>query len=198
MQEVTIIKKEGKIAFGSTKYNFIADDDLTPLIRERMVAKGIIMFPTQSESQVIEAKGNILTVTQQYFKFLDTEDDSSITVCTVGQGYDTADKGSGKSMTNSRKYAILQTFMLTGDDPDNTASDSYHKPTVTTLPKAPVQTPTTPTVPEPESGHTIGFGKYKGQYLEDIVMTDRNYVEYLSKNQGQLQQIALDLLALPV
>lgn len=174
MKEIKTIKKDGKIAFGNTRYSFITDDDVVQQLREEMVARGLIMYPIESESKVMDLGGKFLTITTQKFRIQDAEDDTFIEICTSGQGADSADKGSGKANTNSRKYALLQTFMLTGDDPDNVASDSYHQPQATVV----------------DGKHLIPAGKYKGKYLEDVVTTDdgKNWATWYSNN-GNNQEL---------
>lgn len=173
MKEIKTIKKDGKIAFGNTRYSFITDDDVVQQLREEMTTRGLIMYPIRSDSTLNYFDGKLITLTTQTFRIQDTEDDTFIEICTSGQGADSADKGSGKSMTNSRKYALLQTFMLTGDDPDNVASDSYQ-------PQAPVV----------DGKHLIPAGKYKGKYLEDVVTTDegKNWATWYSNN-GNNQEL---------
>lgn len=203
MKEIKFIKKDGKIAFGSTKYAFITDDDVTGAIREQMLKSGLIMYPIESESEIEDHSGKLLTKVTQTFRIQDVDDESFIDIMTCGQGMDSADKGSGKSNTNARKYALLQTFMLTGDDPDEVPSDSY----VSTPVKAPYSKPTTPkpVVPEPKAcpkpmqegeRHIVTFGtKHKGEFLEDVVLKDRSYVEWMANGSSALKEIAKQLLA---
>jgi hypothetical protein len=171
MGEIKAIKKDGRIAFGSTNYNFIQDDEVVAVIREKMVENQLVMYPEMSHSNVFPfgeaGKEKLLTVTEQCFKIADAETGSFIVVTTVGQGADSADKGSGKSMTNARKYALLQTFMLTGDDPDKVASDSYHAGG-----QAAATTTTTTGGATSDGRFVIDFGKHKGKYLDELLKTD--------------------------
>lgn len=195
MQTIKTLEKDGKIAFGATKYNFISDEEVTQKVRQEMIVRGLVMYPTKSESEVISnEKGNFLTKVTQTFVIYDTDDDSFIEVQTCGQGMDSADKGSGKSNTNARKYALLQTFMLTGDDPDVTASDSYR--TNTPVSNAPAsQYPANNNGGGVSSDTVIDFGKKRGQTLGQIFAEDRSYIEWLAGREGKFQQAAIQLLS---
>ena len=169
MQVVKTLSKDGKISFGNTKYNFISDEEVVAKLRQEMIDRGLIMYPKLSESEIVESGNKFLTKVTQTFVIQDTEDGSTIEICTCGQGMDSADKGSGKSNTSARKYALLQTFMLTGDDPDIIPSDSYHSASIMPGSNHPT---TTPVPPAPEGQHVIGFGKHKGKILEELIKTD--------------------------
>lgn len=119
-QEVGYLQKDGKVAFGSTSYKAITDEKVMTTVRPIMDKHGIVM--TIENIQMNRA--GTLTEAVITWRFTDAENpDDFILVQSAGQGADTQDKGAGKAMTYSRKYALLNTLMIpTGEDPDKVAS----------------------------------------------------------------------------
>ena len=180
MQEVKKVSKDGKIAFGQTKYSFMSDAAVIDSVRDLMVGKGLVMFPVSTAAEVVHGDKSYLTKVEQAFKIVDTEDGDEITVMTAGEGYDSADKGAGKAMTNARKYALIQTFMLIGDDPDYVASDTYH-----------AAVPTTTAAP---GDVTFEKGKYPGEKISDVFAKDPGYVEWTASKSYPISATCMAFL----
>lgn len=120
MRKVEYLAKDDKVEFGNTKYKAMSEEKVTSILRKAMIDENVIVFPVDmSETR----EGNITHVHVKY-RFVDTEDSSSIEVVSCGDGYDTQDKGAGKAMTYAFKYMWLRTFAIpTGDDPDKVSSE---------------------------------------------------------------------------
>lgn len=120
MQDVRYLAKDDKVEFGSTKYKAISEEKVTSILREKMIERGLIVYPV---SMVSERSGN-LTRVDAVWRMVNVEEPSEfIDICTCGEGADTQDKGSGKAMTYAYKYMWLRTFGIpTGEDPDKISS----------------------------------------------------------------------------
>lgn len=120
MRNVEYLAKDDKVEFGNTKYKALSEEKVTTILRKAMVEENVIVYPVEmSETR----EGNITHVHVKY-RFVDTEDSTSIEVVSCGDGHDTQDKGAGKAMTYAFKYMWLRTFAIpTGDDPDKVSSD---------------------------------------------------------------------------
>lgn len=64
---------------------------------------------------------------------------TSVTTETIGEGMDSGDKASNKSMSVAHKYALLQAFLIPTDDPKDPENESHEiqPPTPATRPPAP-------------------------------------------------------------
>lgn len=120
-QEIGYLQKDGKVAFGSTSYKAITDEKVMTTVRPILDKYGILML---IENINMSRNGN-LTEAVISWRFVNAEDPKeSILVQSAGQGSDTQDKGAGKAMTYSRKYALLNTLLIpTGEDPDKISSE---------------------------------------------------------------------------
>ena len=122
MDFVRYIRKDGKVDFGQTKYNYASESKITSVIREQLIQQKVTIMPVR----IVDYKknGNLTEVVIEY-KITDAEnpDDFRI-VPAIGHGADSQDKGAGKAQTNAYKYLLLRTFAIpTGDDPDQISSD---------------------------------------------------------------------------
>jgi len=129
MAKVDYLQKDGKIAFGATRYSYLSEEKVTSEIRKAMNEVGLIIYPAKmeviSEKEVSTKSGasrvlNIITT----YRIQDTESGEFVEAQAIGEGMDSGDKTVYKAMTGAFKYVQRQTFMIpTGDDPDKTASD---------------------------------------------------------------------------
>ncbi|PFF91244.1 ERF family protein [Bacillus cereus] len=125
MEAVQHLEKDTSVSFKSTNYKAISEQKVTATIRKELIRNHLVMFP---ENVKYERNGNIGQVHVTY-RMVCTDDGSSITIESVGEGADSQDKASGKAMTYCYKYALLRTFAIpTGEDPDKVSSDELdHK-----------------------------------------------------------------------
>lgn len=115
------VQKTGKVAFGTTKYNYAGEADLIAALRPALIENGIICYPLSAKVQSFER--NIVTA-EYVFRFYHAPSNTFIDVEAIGQGADTQDKAAYKAATGAIKYALRQSFIIeTGDDPDKDSSD---------------------------------------------------------------------------
>jgi len=123
MSEVEYLKKDDTIAFGNTKYTAMSEEKVTSTLRQYMVKYGVVMLPV---SVTLTKEGSLSTVHAGYRLVNIDRPDDDCYIESCGQGADTQDKGSGKAMTYSFKYALLRAFCIpTGEDPDKISSDEF-------------------------------------------------------------------------
>lgn len=120
MKAVEYLQKDDSVEFLKTKYKAISEEKVTSTVRKQFVEQGLIMYPFEQE---ISKDGNITTTNTKYRLVNVDNPEESIIIASSGQGADSQDKGSGKAMTYSFKYALLRTFAIpTGEDPDKISS----------------------------------------------------------------------------
>ena len=122
MKSIERLQKDTNVDYnGKTKYKAMSEEKVTSTVREKFISLGLVMYPFEQE---ISQTGNITTTNTRY-RLVNTDNpEESIVIASSGQGADTQDKGSGKAMTYSFKYALLRTFAIpTGEDPDKIHSN---------------------------------------------------------------------------
>lgn len=121
-QEIDYVQKEKKQGM---KYSIVSHDAVTAAVRPILVKHGVVYYPLTMH---MEQNGNrtqaVMTV-----RFQNIDDPSDhMDVITAGYGIDDQDKGPGKAISYSVKYALLKALGLeSGDDPD-TDQVSEHEP----------------------------------------------------------------------
>lgn len=121
MSEVKNLQKDGKLAFGTTKYNFLSEAKTTSIFHDLFVKYKIVLLPVK----VIEEKQGNVTIGNYTYKMINCEKpEEFIELQSGGQGQDSSDKGSGKSSSYAYKYLLWRTFAIpSNDDPDQFSSD---------------------------------------------------------------------------
>lgn len=121
-------------------YAFRGIDDVYNMIHPLFAKHGVFMLPRVLSEESAERptrSGGImrfakLTMAYDFY----AADGSHVTVETVGEAMDTADKASNKAMSAAHKYGLLQTFCIpTGSTPDadyNTPEEIVGEPRPTT------------------------------------------------------------------
>jgi hypothetical protein len=128
------------------KYPYANESTIIAEIRPAMVSEGIIMFCSniygvetrEYQTAVKEYNGQVsggtsmVNVSAYYqWTFFHYPSGSFTQVMSRGEGSDSSDKANNKAATASKKYALLQTFLLaTGDDPDQFQDDERAGKTV--------------------------------------------------------------------
>ena len=121
MGEIQYLSKDDKVEFGNTKYKALSEEKVTGIVREKLVKYGLVLYPT---SQTVMKEGQITTTNTTYIMVNMENPEEKIEIASSGQGSDSQDKGVGKAMTYSYKYALLRTFAIpTGEDPDKISSE---------------------------------------------------------------------------
>jgi len=121
MGEVESLKKDGKVAFNTTKYNYLSEAKTTAEMRKQLVKYKLVILPIGVTEEV---KGSI-TQGKYVYKMVNAENpEEYIILESGGQGHDSADKGSGKASSYAYKYLMWRTFAIpSNDDPDQVSSD---------------------------------------------------------------------------
>ncbi len=129
MQNVDYLQKDGKVAYGSTRYSYLSEEKITSEMREAMLKAGLVIYPVRMEivnQQDISTKtgqARVINILVTY-RVQDIDSEEFIEVQALGEGMDAGDKAVYKAMTGAFKYAQRQAFMIpTGDDPDKVSSD---------------------------------------------------------------------------
>ncbi len=128
MKRLDYLKKDKQIE-GGGNYRFLSDEKVAGECHKHCTEVGLIMFPVNTE--LLEGREdktrndyvlhNLRTVIT--YRFVDPTDDTFVDVPVFGEASDGGDKVCNKCMTAARKYALIQTFMLSsGDDPDDIPS----------------------------------------------------------------------------
>jgi len=129
MQSVGYVQKE-KAKDSKISYSLKTENAVLDALRPAMLENGVVMYPvsvkdvahSSFEVGQYHTVWNRIVATHVY-RFYHVPSDTYQDVEIFGDGADPGDKAGNKSMTVSKKYALLETFLLlTGDDPDETSS----------------------------------------------------------------------------
>ena len=120
MDEVKSLKKDGRVDYANTKYNYLSEAKTTEVLREQLIKYKLVMLPT-IVSEEIHGK---ITHGIYTYKLVNAENtEECIVLMSGGQGHDSADKGSGKASSYAYKYLLWRTFAIpSNDDPDQVSS----------------------------------------------------------------------------
>lgn len=144
--ELRVVAKNLNVGYGTFKYRATGEADVLLAVKPLEAKHGIYSYPfkrTIIKEKDLE-KGYMERV-ETVYRFVNVDEPSDfIDITSYGDGIDTGDKGPGKAMTYSDKYALMKAYkIVTGDDPDQDPSPSEEakkgtseKPTAETLAKA--------------------------------------------------------------
>lgn len=127
-------------------FRFRGIDDVYNELHGRMAKHGVFSVPEVLDSKREERptkSGGVMTYTIARIKYTFYADDgSSFTAIVTGEGSDSGDKSSNKSMAVAHKYALLQVFCIPTEDekdPDFQAHEVASRQPVAKPVAAPVQ-----------------------------------------------------------
>ena len=133
MGEVVTLQKDGKIAFGNTKYNYLSEAKTTEIFHDKFVKYKLVLLPTGVEEHrgytLVDGQGaskeSQMTHGHYTYRLINAENpEEFIDLMSGGQGHDSADKGSGKASSYAYKYLLWRLFAIpSNDDPDQVSSD---------------------------------------------------------------------------
>ena len=190
MNEVSYIQKERSKDVG---YTLKTENSVIQATRPSMLKHGVYMYPvgvkdvahSQFEAGKYKNIWNRIVATHVY-RFVHAESDTFIDVEVLGDGADTGDKAGNKSMTTSKKYALLEAFLLeTGDDPDATPSNEMTR--TAAIKPAKVSAPPVPTT----SGTIDPQWLIDNQYSDNIAAAAKviNYLHIGGKPATEAQPL---------
>ena len=168
---VNILEKLGSVpkkGFNKNQnYHYMREVDVLEALKEQLILNKIILLTSskhvetkekaktdKNDNRVVE----FVTTVSTTHTFIDSETGETYSIESVGQGYDSLDKGASKAITAATKYALLKTFMISDEGADiendgqtpqppvaTSAPRTFNKPAVAAAPKA-----AAPPAPPPE------------------------------------------------
>mgnify|MGYP001149629866 CR=1 FL=1 len=125
--EVGVIKKNGRVEFKSTKYNYQKAEDIDLAVRDAFQSVGLVVIP--EDFVVVSDVGSVVTIVQK-FRIVDVDTQESFVCAMGGQGQDSGDKRIYKAETGAFKYLFKQLLQITSQesDPDNFPSGAEPAP----------------------------------------------------------------------
>lgn len=139
--ELTTVNKNLIVGEGTSKYKAVGEADVLKAVKVLENKYRVFSYPSnreilESEMFTTETtykgqtrkKNNIFSRIKTNYTFINIDKpEEKIETITFAEGIDSQDKGSGKAMTYSDKYALMKTYkIITGEDPDqNGSTDNY-------------------------------------------------------------------------
>lgn len=138
-KEISAVAKNLQVGTGKNQYKAVGEADVLAAVKPIEEKHGVYSYPVSREivesgtmerdnqygGKTIQLYMRIRTV----YRFLCIDNpDSYIDIVSFADGVDTNDKAPGKAMTYADKYALLKAYkIITGDDPDQFASEPANK-----------------------------------------------------------------------
>lgn len=137
-QEITAVAKNLSVGTGKNQYKAVGEADILSAVKPAEAKHGVYSYPYSREiveSGTMEKETQYGKSVQVFmrikvvYRFLCIDDPASyIDVESYGDGVDSQDKAPGKAMTYADKYALMKAYkIITGDDPDQYASEPQNK-----------------------------------------------------------------------
>lgn len=131
--EIASVNKNLTVGEGKSSYKAVGEADVLKAVKELEFKFKVYSYPVNRE--IIEStmyttsnqygeKNNIFSRIKTTYRFVNVENpDEYIEIISYAEGIDTQDKGAGKAMTYSDKYALMKAYkIITGEDPDQNPS----------------------------------------------------------------------------
>ena len=200
----------------NSSYKAVSERDILDAVKPLEAKYGVYSYPVSRsilESNMLETvssyqgqetkKTTFMTRIATVYRFVNIDNPSEwVETTTFAEGIDSQDKGSGKAMTYSDKYALMKMYKIsTGDDPDQDQSDnsgyaksagrSPQKPTKPqpaqeSAPTPPVA-PTATTDPK-ELDHVIPFGEMAGYTIRQAYKAGKSQAVYDAYNNPEASE----------
>lgn len=203
----------------NSSYKAVSERDILDAVKPLEAKYGVYSYPVSRsilESNMLETvssyqgqetkKTTFMTRIATVYRFVNIDNPSEwVETTTFAEGIDSQDKGSGKAMTYSDKYALMKMYKIsTGDDPDQDPSDnngyaksaarSPQKPTKSQPvqesappPPAPPVAPTDTTEPK-ELDHVIPFGEMAGYTIRQAYKAGKSQAVYDAYNNPEASE----------
>lgn len=200
----------------NSSYKAVSERDILDAVKPLEAKYGVYSYPVSRsilESNMLETvssyqgqetkKTTFMTRIATVYRFVNIDNPSEwVETTTFAEGIDSQDKGSGKAMTYSDKYALMKMYKIsTGDDPDQDPSDNNgyakyagrtpQKPTKpqptqesAPPPPAPPVAPTATTEPK-ELDYVIPVGELKGYTIRQAYKAKRTDAVYAAYNDPE-------------
>lgn len=153
MQDIEYLSKDDNVGTGKSSYKAISEEKVTSAVRASLIKNGLVIFPieqittedfkeyeketTWNNQTTVEKKQRLMSTVNVKYKIVNIDNPEEFDIiASSGSGVDSQDKGVGKAMTYSFKYALLRTFAIpTGEDPDKIHNDDLEKETTVQKPE---------------------------------------------------------------
>lgn len=172
---VGVVKKDGKVEFKNTNYNYQKAEDIDIAVRNAFAEVGLIVVPVGFD--VVGDAGGVVTIIQTY-RIVDSETGDYFECQMGGMGQDSGDKRIYKAETGAFKYLMKQLLQIPAqeNDPDNFPSEAVEAPVLKdgSLDWRHYVCPAT-------------LKKHAGKTLEQISREDKTYISYFAGKQGKHQ-----------
>lgn len=139
--EIANVNKNLTVGEGKGKYKAVGEADVLKAVKELEFKYRVYSYPVNREilessmftttNSYGDEKNNIFSRIKTTYRFVNIDKaDDYIETVTFAEGIDSQDKGSGKAMTYSDKYALMKSYkIITGEDPDQDPSEPEKKTT---------------------------------------------------------------------
>lgn len=149
--EISAVAKNLSVDAGKSSYKAVGEADVLAAVKPIEAKNGVYSYPVDREiieAAVLTTQRNGYEVKQQFmrirvtYRFVNVDNPMEfIDITTYGDGVDSQDKAPGKAMTYADKYALLKAYkIITGDDPDQKASEELKDKTEKPKPVEKAQT----------------------------------------------------------
>lgn len=204
--ELTRVAKNLEVGFGASKYKAVGEADILASVRPLEEKYKVYSYPSQRQvidTGELETKSgtkNLFLRIETTYRFVNVEKpEEFIEITSYGDGVDSQDKSVGKAMTYADKYALMKAYkIMTGDDPDQNASEELKVKTSKKVQKSPnFESSNGNGVIVPQEPIIQNFEEMTGEQKEIIMKLDTslksfackkyklNSIEELSKNDAQ-------------
>lgn len=135
MEEVENISKDMNVGTGNASYKAVSDTDVRNTLRKSMIKNGLVIVPTsvnaktqidrwEEETQFgKKMKQSVLTEAHTKYLLIHSSGEQ-LELAGYGHGVDSQDKSAGKATTYALKNALLDTFLITKGEAEDT--DATH------------------------------------------------------------------------
>jgi hypothetical protein len=132
--EIASVNKNLTVGEGKNQYKAVGEADVLKAVKELEYKHKVYSYPVDREilesymyttSNQYGEKNNIFSRIKTTYRFVNIEKpEEYIETISFAEGIDSQDKGAGKAMTYSDKYALMKAYkIITGDDPDQNYSE---------------------------------------------------------------------------
>ena len=141
MEDVKRLQKDKQVGSGSYAYKAVSEEKVATTMRNAFIQHGLVIFPVSQAHRLTDytrpGRGGELSIislssVDVVYKLVNVENPSEYElIASSGTGVDNQDKGVGKAMTYSMKYALMRAFLIpTGEDPDDVHNEDLarHQP----------------------------------------------------------------------
>lgn len=190
--EISNVNKNLTVGEGKSSYKAVGEADVLKAVKEMEDKYKVYSYPANREilettmyttSNSYGEKNNIFSRIKTTYRFVNVEKtDEFIDMVSYAEGIDTQDKGAGKAMTYSDKYALMKAYkIVTGEDPDQNKSPEDEKK---------VDKKNTITKVENILDKKFSNGKYAGKTFLEVCSENMQYIDWLIEKNNKLAKQA--------